>query len=326
MSDDALDILFAPLEAADAGSGEKTAADRISELLYAVADAEGVALVADLQAAGYEASLIAAACTVTSADKRSKPRLAAELIAGHRMVWLTSGGWSAVGQTNRRGGSPASSQLVHRLAPANFQRRLTAKLVPAVHAYGVLVDTARGVDLRDYVNPLKGDAWGIVKGSSPEDAKDAGRVLEGVYPDAIVYENWPETLFAQRAKQWPSIGDPQARLSAHDGEAATFVAAVEIELSAKSDKALDRKMDRHDVAMRLGWWQVVVWITDSDDVLTRLTRAGLGRMTKANTPRRPGHYLLDARDAGIGNGISELIPPLGMKYPWWQMHLDRDKD
>ncbi len=316
-----LDQLFAPLEAA-AATGIITADDRVSDLLHDVSDTEGCALVTDLTAAGYDDAVIAAALTPPpGGDKRKAASLAFGLVGGHRMVWLRSSGWAAVGQTNRRENKPSGSQLRHRLAPVNFQRRMQDRVVGSVLAYGVYVDITYGVELRNYVTPLKGDAWSIIKGSDPQAAKEAGRVQEGVYPDVLVYENWPAEQFKQRTVMWPHTGDEYYR----DGvQPATWVVAVEIELSGKNDNALDRKMDRHDIAMKLGWWQAVVWITDDERVLTRLRRAGLG-VSYGQTPdvrwRRPGHYLLEADDAGVASGTTITPPPMGVMQPWWTAQL-----
>jgi hypothetical protein len=314
-----LDRLFAPHEEAEAASGSATADDRVSDLLRAVADAEGCALVTDLTAAGYEDAVIAAACTPPPDDKRKAAGLALGIVGRQRMVWLRSSGWAAVGQANRRENKPTATQLRHRLAPVNFQRRMDARFVPVARRDDVLVRFARGVELRQYVDPLKGQAWSLIRAGDVVSQANAGQVLEGVYPDALVYENWPEVKFQQRTEDWPSTGDTKFRAGPED---ATWVVAVEIELSGKNDPALDRKLNRHDIAMQLGWWQAVVWITDCPDVLTRLRRAGLGRTDGLNEiERRPGHYLLLADAAGVTGKLPGAVVPRGVKVPWWSEQM-----
>jgi hypothetical protein len=73
------------------------------------------------------------------------------------------------------------------------------------------------------------------------------------------------------------------------------------------------KVRQHDVAMRLGWWQAVVWITDDRDTLTRLLRAGVGT--------HPGHYLLSAAAVGIGGDPAVLAQVERAPMPWWSRHL-----
>lgn len=59
--------------------------------------------------------------------------------------------------------------------------------------------------------------------------------------------------------------------------------------------------------MRLGWWQLVIYIVDDCDVIERLRRAGI--------LQSPGHYFLNAAECGIGGQVVAL--PEGAREPWW---------
>ncbi len=306
---DALDALLATAKAASTAPDGKPSGDAALDVLTTVAEVgDGVLMLSDLLAARHSRAVIAALLT-QGADKRVRPRLALGLVAGHEVVWLRSAGWQSVGQQNRREAAPTARSLRHRLSGHNLESALENAVAPVARRRDVLFDVVRGVTLREYIDQRKGDAWVAIRTEGAEGAKDAGTLTGGVYPDALVAECWPTDLFGERLGAWPSTGDPTSRT---DPQPAEFAVAVEIELSGKAAPLVAAKIRQHDTAMRLGWWQAVVWVTDDTDTLKRLIRAGLGHVAD-----HPGHYVLGGSAIGLDDPAA---PPIGVaapRPPWW---------
>lgn len=312
---DPLEAVFADIEAAAAAAlaAGKTA-DVGTDLLLALAEAGGVALVADVLAAGHAPAVLAALTLANPKDKRVKPRLGAGIITGHRVVWLLASGWSAVGQANRREASPTEKSLRHRLAASNLARGL-ARLEPTFTTYGLIVAVQQDVELRE---ALKGWVQDVKPRGVGQDDPGAGGVYNGIFPDLLVVENWDPARLGQRAVHWPSVGGVAATAGSGEpsgtilrGDGADHIVAVEVELSGKANVLLSAKVANHDTAMRLGWWNAVVWITDDRNTLTRLSRAGIGDRTT-----HPGHYLMGTDACGLGPVPPDIILPAGLA-PWW---------
>lgn len=296
---DPLSDLYEPLERAAVSGAPQ---DVASDVLEHIAQAGGVVFTADLLAAGHPPAVVAA-LSQPGEDKRVRPRLALGVVAGHRLCWLRSSGWQAMGQPNRRECPPTERSLRHRLAAPNFERAISAHVTTAARTSSVLVSVLRDKQLRDYVEERKGDAWTVVKVAGSDAATAAGRVLGGVYPDVLVVENWPIDLHESRSSTWPSVGGDQA--------ASDLLVAIEIELSGKATPVLASKVAQHDTAMALGWWHAVCWVSDDADTLTRLQRAGITR------PEHPGHYALLSSDCHLGPQVPGLTLPTGTRVPWW---------
>ena len=89
---------------------------------------------------------------------------------------------------------------------------------------------------------------------------------------------------------YPHLGSEE-----HPG--AEIAVAVEIQFSDAATSLISQKVRAHDVAMRRGGgWQATLWVVDGPDVVTRLTRAGVG-----DARDHPGHYLVEAAEVGIGS-------------------------
>jgi hypothetical protein len=313
---DALDAYFDGLQKAAADPAGTSSADASLDVLATLDEVgDGVLLLGDLLAAGHSRALVMALLT-QGTDKRVKPRLAGGVIAGHALVWLRSSGWQAVGQPNRREAAPTARSLRHRLSAHNFESAMRQRVEPSARSAEILLEVVRGLPLREYVKQRAGDVWAVIKNEGAEAGKDASTLMGGVYPDALVAENWPLDLFDQRMVSWPHTGDATSRM---DPQPADFAVAVEVELSGKAAVLLSAKVRQHDAAMVLGWWQAVVWITDDTDTQTRLLRAGIG-----NASEHPGHYLLRASAVGMGDDPAPAAFGLAVPTaPWWQPLLQK---
>lgn len=283
-------------------------ADRLPDLLEAVAAGDGLALLDDLLAEGFPPDLIRSALE-PGEDKRQRPKLLATSIGPWRVLSLSSSGFAAVGEGNRRPALPTASTLLHRLGPKNARARLEERVAPVARERGVMLDVISGGALRAYCEDRRGEAWSLIKGNGgAQDANDASVVLSGVLPDFLVLETWHESMLPRRPQIWPSSGDPVALI---DPQPAEFLTAVEIETSPKfSAEVLGLKVRRSTIAQRLGWWQATCWATGGEqgqDINERLRRVGV--LT------HPGHYFLPASALGIGGPT--VAPPAGARLPWW---------
>jgi hypothetical protein len=333
---DALEALLTAARKAAAPAAGKSAGDAPLDALQLVADVgDGVMLLADLLAAGHSRAVVAALLKQGS-DKRLRPRLALGVVGGHEVVWLRTAGWSILNYPNRREAAPTVRSLRHRLSGHNFEHAIEQRVAPIARQNDVLLEMVRGVPLRDYCKSRVGDAWTTIKTEGPEQTRDAGTVTGGVFPDVLVVENWPRKHIlrakpqglvaatrSEREQLWPSVGGIRT-------DDADLAVAVEIELSGKAAPLLSAKVRQHDTAMRMGWWQVVVWVTDSTDVLTRLLRAGIG-----DPSQHPGHYVMGGSALGFGSDPEQplrqffpgtetldpatVVPP----PPWWLPHLGK---
>lgn len=302
----ALDAYFTQVERAVAAD---PAQDLAQELLEQVAATDGLALVDDLLDAGVDPAVLAAALAPGDSDRRRRPRLRGGLLAGVRVCWLTSAGYAAVQMPNRREAPPSASTARHRLAPTNLERFLRQRVEPVARERGhVLLDVLRGKPLRELVEERKGDAWSAVRHGNLSDQAEASSLLGGVFPDVLIVEDWPLDLSGVRQQVWPTTG---ARADVAGVFESSFAVACEIELHGKAHPLLLHKRRQHTRAMQIGgWWQATLWIVDSNDVLTRLRRAGVGDLREA-----PGHYVARASDVGLTGG--EELDLDGLAQPWW---------
>lgn len=285
-------------ERASAKDEEKLIADVIAD----VAASGGVALLDDLLAMGHSRAIIALAIEPAAEDKRTRPWLRCAVLGGSAVVWPTTKAWSQAGQPNRREAPPGSRTVRHRTAPSRFAHWVD-KIRPIAEDKGILLTVDRGAGIRAVSEEMTQRAWALVRQGGSA-ANDAGILLTKPIPDALLVESWPDdptVLAARTLNVYPHFGC--------EGEAAAEVAvAVEFQFADCGSLLLSQRARAHDVAMRLGGaWQAVLWVIDSKEVLTRLSRAGI-----LDTARHPGHYVVEARTVGLGDH-----PPLGVTNWAW---------
>lgn len=282
---DALTRFFAARRRND--DGEQLLADLVAD----VAAGGGVAVLDDLLAAGHSRAVIAAALEPTGDDKRARPLLRGTVANGIEIVWCTTLGWSRAGQSNKREAPVGSRTARHRTAPALFERWLATRAAVA-EPHGILLTLDRGSGLRSVVEEMTQRAWGLVRQTGGT-GQDAALLLTRPVPDAIIIENWPDDPSAIAWRDlhvYPHFGSPER-------PRAEVAIAVEVQLSDTASAIMSQKVRAHDVAMRLGGgWQATLWVVDSQDVMTRLQRAGIG-----DELRHPGHYVVQAREVGLGD-------------------------
>ena len=290
---------------------EKILADRgtakdseklIADLIADVASSGGVALLDDLLTMGHSRAIIAVAIEPTAEDKRTRPWLRCAVLDGTAVVWPTTKAWSQVGQPNRRETPPGSRTVRHRTAPSRFAHWVE-QIEPIAESRGILLTVDRGPGIRAVSEEMTQRAWALVRqgGSS---ANDAGILLTKPIPDALLVESWPDdpnVLAAREEKVYPHLGCDQPA-------GAEIAVASEFQFADCGSLLLSQRVRAHDVAMRLGGaWQAVVWVIDSQPVMTRLSRAGI-----LDSARHPGHYIVEAQSVGLGDH-----PPLGVTNWAW---------
>lgn len=309
---DPLEALFTVIEAEEAEARTTGAAlvrEAGADLLEALAEAGGTALVEDLLAAGHSPAAVAALATQGS-DKRVKPRVALGSIGGHRVVWLRSAGWQSVGQVNRREAGPTTKSLRHRLAAPNLAKSL-ARLETSPEGRGLLIEGQQDIELRETVRVA---VQGLKGGGRGQDDPEAGALAAGVFPDLLVVENWSPARVGDRERYWPTVGGYRpvgGSGGVQRDREPDHIVAVEIELSGKSNLMMSAKIRHHDGAMRLGWWHAVVWITDDQRTTTRLAHAGVD-----DRVAHPGHYVMSTAACALGPISPDLGLPAHLE-PWW---------
>lgn len=311
-NDNALDLdgIFARIEEEQSKDGKLGSSAQ--DVVQAIADKDGLVLVDELLRESHTKAAIAAALLPPNNDGRSKPKLKAGVIDGQQLLWLTSTGWSSVGQSNRREAPPTSARVAHRLSIPRFASWIEHTVAPNTIGVGIFWNVAIGNQAREFIEVHKQTAWSMARMNvNAEAARMNASLLGGVYPDLIVVSNLPEEIrtpngvtmtrgefrdsYHSRAVSWQ---DPDIR------ETPETITAIEIELSAKSTPALDAKVRQHDAALSAGWWHEVAWVVDDADVLARLKRSGVGV--------RAGHCIIDAIDVGISS-----TPLVGVQSDWW---------
>ena len=285
-------------ERATAKDSEKLIADLIAD----VAAAGGVALVDDLIAMGHTRAVIALAIEPDGEDKRTRPWLRCAVLGGSAVVWPTTKAWSQAGQPNRREAPPGSRTVRHRTAPSRFAHWVD-RIRPVAEERGILLTLDRGPGIRSVSEEMTQRAWALVRQGGSA-ANDAGILLTKPIPDALLVESWPDdpdVLAAREANLYPHLG-----CEAPSG--AEIAVAIEFQFADCGSLLLSQRARAHDVAMRLGGaWQAVLWVIDSQAVMTRLSRAGI-----LDSARHPGHYVVEARTVGLGDHT-----PLGVTNWAW---------
>ena len=305
-----LDDIFARIEEEEASTGKNGSG--ALDVVQSIADNDGLMVVSELVREGHSEAAIAAALLPPGNDGRSKARAKAGVIDGQRLLWLTSSGWSSVGQANRRESPPSSSRVQHRLAIPRFASWIEYDVSPKTFAIGLYWNVALGTKSRELIETYKQTAWSLARmNSNAEAIVSHSQLLGGVYPDAIVVSSLPETITLP-TNQVLSRADfrrmyHSKSYSVHDLDSMSrpeTISAIEVELSAKSTPALDAKVRQHDAALNAGWWNEVVWIVDDEEVATRLRRSGVGT--------KDGHCIVDASDVGITK-----TPVTSVTTDWW---------
>lgn len=278
-------------------------ADRLlADLVADVAAAGGVALIDDLIRQGHPRAVIAAAIEPEGGDKRTRPLLRCSVVNGVELVWVTTKGWAQAGQPNRRESPPGSRTARHRTAPALLDRWIRA-MTPLLLEQDVLLTLDRGPGLRAACEEMTQRAWGLIR-QGGSTGQDAALLLTRPVPDALLVESWPakDELIAWRdSSLYPHLGS-------EDRPESEMAVAVEIQYADSGTALLSQRLRAHDIAMRLGrGWHATLWVVDSLEVLVRLNRAGV-----FDTTKHPGHYVIEARDVGLGDH-----PPLNASNWSW---------
>lgn len=282
-TEDALTRFFAAKRRND--DGEQMLADLVAD----VAANGGVAVLDDLLAAGHSRAVISAALEPTGDDKRARPLLRGTIANGIEVVWCTTLGWSRAGHSNKREAPVGSRTALHRTAPALFERWLSGRAEIAA-TRGILLTLDRGRGLRTVVEEMTQRAWGLVRQPGSV-GQDAALLLTRPVPDALIIENWPDD---PNAVAWRDL-NVYPHFGSSERPKAELAVAIEVQLSDTASTIMSQKVRAHDVAMRIGGgWHATLWVVDSQDVVTRLRRAGIG-----DELQHPGHYIVQAREVGI---------------------------
>ena len=268
-----------------------------SDVLAAVAVADGLVALDDLRSTYSDADILAL-LHADAEDKRRKPRLRAAHIGGAWFVWITSSGWSAAGQPNRREAPPTPSTIRHRYAGRNLRSWVEQTFRSEAERRGVLTDVIDGNSLRQMVEGWKSLAWGQVRLGGAQ-ADQAGMLLGGVYPDSLIVETWRSDMLSQMHTLYPHTA--ATHNSADDLEVRV---AVEVELSAKTSGATGWKVAQHDRAMDAGWWHAALWVVEDSRVAQRFDRHLASRNGR--------HYYADPGDVGLGAGRRVVATT----WPW----------
>ena len=278
--------------------GERLLADLIAD----VASAGGVALIDDLLAAGHARAVLAAALEPEGADKRTRPWLRCAVVNEVELVWATTKAWSQVGQPNRREAPPGSRSARHRVAPSLLDRWVR-EANTLTQQQDILLSLDRGAGLRAVCEEMTQRAWGYMRQGGPM-AQEASLLLTRPVPDALLVESWPDEPTAMNWRE----GALYPHLGCDDRPGSELAVAVEVQFADSGTALLSQRLRAHDVAMRIGrGWHATLWVIDSQEVMARLTRAGVYDHTL-----HPGHYVVEAREVGLGEHA-----PLGTTNWGW---------
>lgn len=308
-ANDDLDLIFHLLEEEATRNGKSGSG--ALEVIEAISERDGLALVDELLAEGHTRSAIAMALQPPSEDRRAKPRVKAGVVDGEKLLWLTSSGWATVGNSNRRETPPTSSRVQHRLSIPRFAAWLQHKVEPQTKEVGIYWDVAIGSRARELVERHKQTAWSLNRlQTNSESIEMNSQLLGGVYPDLIVVSSLPESIQLPDGRilsrlEFRNLFHPHSA-DLHDLDTKNSpetISAIEVELSVKSTPALDSKVRQHDAALAAHWWHEVIWVVDDAEIITRLKRSGVGT--------RAGHCLVDASDVGVSNIQRQL------SSQWW---------
>ena len=285
--------------------------DAVARLLGYLASRGGSAFASECERAGHSEEAMVSALTDHPTDKRVKARARAEVIHGSPVLWLTTPGWNAVGQTSKKETRPTTQTLAHADAP----RRLAAWLDPIAKTLTGHVSctlTADPAAVTDVSETAKALAWASIQNPGTMDnTGGAGLLTSGFRPDALLIERW-----------W----NPNAHAGAYSLEhpldqeiVAEITTAIEIEDTTKNAVALKAKVARLDAAISLGAIDHVLWVVRSHHVARALVPFGIGRELRP----RPGHYVAAGWQVGIAGGEMVTAP----KGPlWWPVRLTTAED
>lgn len=285
-------------ERATAKDSEKLIADLIAD----VAAAGGVATIDDLMAMGHTRAVLALAIEPEAQDKRTRPWLRCAVLGGTAVVWPTTKAWSQAGQPNRREAPPGSRTARHRLAPSLFNRWV-GEANKLTQQQDILLSFDRGPGLRSVCEEMTQRAWGYMRQGGPL-AQEASLLLTRPVPDALLVESWPEDSTAMNWRE----GALYPHLGCDERPGSELAVAVEVQFADSGTALLSQRLRAHDIAMRLGrGWHATLWVIDTDEVMERLTRAGV-----YDHGLHPGHYVVEAREVGLGDHT-----PLGTTNWGW---------
>lgn len=282
-------------------SDEQSAVQR---LLAYLAGRGGHAFVSEAKRAGHGETAMLTALAEDPDDRRIKPRLAADLVSGEQVIWLTTPGWKACGHPSKREVRPTTQTLAHADAPRLLRQWLTplTEVLDGHATIEVVTDPAAVAEISE---AAKARAWARLRVEADADGA-IGSLTSGMRPDALLIERWwnPQTYASAYGKN-PDALDPE--------EAAEVIWAIEVEDSTKSSASLREKTLRHDAAARLGVVRGTIWITRSAATARALAAFGIGR----NDMPREGHLAVRSWEIGLPGG--EMVQQGGPR--WWALTL-----
>lgn len=304
MTNTGTDLLAAFFDdaAAQNGEGERAA------LVHDLAEDDGTALVDDLVARGHSVATIAACLAQPEGDKRSKPLLRAVPIGDLRVVTLSSSGWTAAGQPNRREKKPNARNIAHALAPQRM-RAWAARVDAWLASQGAPVRLRVRDDsaaVQKWAQTLSGSAWSEIRRSGGDPSGITGALTEprsAPRPDALLYEEWSNPT--QMHNWWPGF--------VRDGdEMQSLVLAVEVETTAKETDDLRAKVARLNACISLGALDGVLWVVNDVGIVQRVQR-WVNTTTRGDADVQKRHIYAAADAVGMGGPVVMGVP----QPTWW---------
>lgn len=271
------------------------------------------------------------------------------------VIGLTSPGWQAIGQHNKRAQKPTLSRLNHWQAPKRIaqwaatataraqeplaQQVLNEQMPTMRQKYPEINPAWGGVSSNVLTKPnaiqqllapmVKTAAWEAVK-HDPHANLYTKLLTDEVRcprPDLLVYEEWanqadcPLSFWSSPAQ---IDGETQLRNAANYAssieEPAVIKYAIEVETSRKSNEAIVDKIRVWDAIMTLGVINAVVWVVD-EPTNKRLWNLGVGRGLDIDTSRSVFHCYATVADVNGGDhAATGFLLPEQPRY-WLAQYL-----
>ena len=321
-----LDDFFAP-------TPEMNTQGLVMRLLGDIEQAGGVAPLGYLEGHGHAEGTFLAALSKPPGDGRAKPLVRAHNINGVRVVALTSSGWTALGQPNKREQRPKPQDIEHRLSPQLIKQHIEGKASAwPSELVSVTVETSVS-GINAWQDIVIARAWPKVTRSGYIDADGRFGTLtrrEGCpRPDAVIYEKWGGP---GRAAMWSGTQAAE-QLAPVAGYYEETTILLEVETAAKHTNALKDKVWRLNTALMLGAADYVLWAVDDAAIGRRIAAATLAGTAPpghaAGQQRQERNTVEDwtdedsCRTRHLIVGLSQmtgrgLAPVLPMGVPaWW---------
>jgi len=299
----------------------ETVDDTPQGLAHWLRERDGLGTTDEASAAGFSDRLLAKVLIGPTGDGRQRPKVRGQDIGGVRWLWLTAGGWALAGLPNRREAPPTASVVRHRTAPRRFEEWVTNRVAPIAGAQGIDVVVARGEAVRKYVDTTgKNRAWKWLLNPGGR-IDDAGELTQGgPLPDALLVETWPEEGIPFRTDYlYPHTQSREGQCTYYSQTRDTpdWTVAVEVELAAKADALTAAKVRRHNIAIGCGWWDAVLWVTDSAAVARRVARAVAFTERQGDSEHGQGithrHLFVHPLEVGI-EGTPTMVTPTTWRW------------